>query len=594
MNAPNRRTVLNALFALLTVAATGCPSSRTGPLVTEVREDLQPIPCDGIADCRVHSDSAPNFDRNASDAPTSSIEAVEGEPCAAWSEDLSAANLASLNRFGLSQGLAVVSGSFGEPVELQYDTYAPFSVDTVHYGWSFLAGVEVMIRIHPELVGNLPESDKWTVALSQDHPTPWEQDYRPVWGNALAVVPQAQSADLSEAMGYRTLATTMVAVVRIADQDEYRTTFEVIDALQGTFPATFQDNWYESWGLPYPGVSDAQEETWIVSIHGLNEYPDDVVLGSVYDFRPATPEHLAVVKAELASPYAPYDVLKLRERRDELLTGLLFYHSPAVVSSVVTGLAMECCTGAGGTYVEHEVTEVLRGADIPPRIVIGGHAYYGEEACGDPFLYAFSTVVDPYQYMESPFNCLEYPDMISWDAFGPPIESGFAVRLPTTEGNRASVDAWLASSSPLYQLHPPDASVPVKALDQNPMNSPWSQPRDAVEAFVSATHIALIQIDEVTWNDQIKAHEVIFSTTFSTHEYDHLERYSVKLSFSCGDPRLLEIGSRWIGGLILVDPWMFGIGEGPDLSRGYLIPGALVPESALTDQLGNNLAYFLN
>ena len=38
------------------------------------------------------------------------------------------------------QGLAVISGNFGELIYLQYDTCAPFSIESVHYGWGFLTG----------------------------------------------------------------------------------------------------------------------------------------------------------------------------------------------------------------------------------------------------------------------------------------------------------------------------------------------------------------------------------------------------------------------------------------------------------------------
>ena len=430
------------------------------------------------------------------------------------------------------------------------------------------------------------------VAFSQHHPSTWEQDERPAWGNVLALVPETEIDAFNEVIGYRTEAASMVAVVRIVDQDEYRTTFEVVDALAGTFPATFQDNWYASWALPYPGVSE--EELWIVSVFGLTEYPDDVILGTVHDLRSATPAQLSAVKAVLAAPSPLYDREQLRTTRDELLAGIRFHHSPWVVSSVVSGLAMECCTGAGGTFIQHDISETLGGADTPPRFVTGGHGYYGEEDCGDPFLHGLSDLVDPSEHMEAPFDCLEYPAMDSWDAYGPPIGSVVTARLQTTAASRAKVEGWLAASTPLYHLCPPKAEVPGQSLEQNPQNAPWSLPKDAAEAFMTATHIVLLEIDEVTYNDELASYEVIFSTTFSTHEYDHLQRYAVKLAFRCGDPRLLEPASRWIGGLVLVDPWYFGSEEGPDLSRSFLIPGALVPESEMSAQLESDLAYYLN
>jgi hypothetical protein len=592
MNGPALRMsgfapLLALLFPLL-----GCPSSATAPPDVPCEQLLDSPRCEGPGDCTARCEPPGECDCGSRGSLPPDVPAADG--CALWYEDLTAANLASLHRFALSQGLAVVTGAFGDAVKLQYDTYLPMTITEVHFGWSFLVGIETMVRVEPLLVETLAGSSGWTVAFSQPHPTSWEQDERPVWGNALAFVPAEEASAMPDAVGYRTLATNLVAVVRIVAQDEYRTTFEVVDALQGTFPAAFQDNWYESWGLPYPDVADGEDEHWIASVYGLTEYPEGVVLGSVYDFRPATPEALAVVMAELESPYAPYDVQQLRAERDERLAGLRFHHSPAVVSSVVSGLAMECCTGAGGTFVEHEVMEVLRGTGLPPRFVIGGHAYYGEEACGDPFLYGLSTVVDPAPFMEEPFDCLEYPEMDSWDAYGPPITSGVAVRLPHSASNLALVKDWLTASTPLYQLYAPGAAVPAEALAQDPSNAPWSQPQDAVEAFVNATHIALIQVDEITYDAANDAHTVLFSTTFSTHEYEHLERYTVKLAFRCGDSRLLQEGSRLVGGLVLLDAWSYGADEGPDLTRSFLVPGALLPEWEMSDQLLNTLATFLN
>ena len=382
-------------------------------------------------------------------------------------------------------------------------------------------------------------------------------------------------------------------MVRIVAQDEYRTTFEVIDALSGTFPVTFEDNWYASWGLPYPGISEG-DERWIVSVFGLTEYPDDVTLGTVHDIRPATDEHLAAVNAALVSGVPLLDREHLAGVRDGVREGIRFHHAPWVVSSVVSGMAMECCTGAGGTFIQHEISEALRGAEVPARFVTGGHGYYGEEDCGDAFLHGVESLVDPAEHMETPFDCLEYPDRDSWDAYGASILSGTSVRLPATAKTRARVDQWLAASAPLYQLYHPDTEVPPEALEQDARNAPWSLPMDAVEAYLTATHIVLLEVEEVAYDPALDAQRVLFSTTFSIHEYDHLERYTIKLVFRCGDPRLLEVGSRWIGGLVLVDPFFYGAEDEPVLDRSFLVPGALVPEEELNFQLESTLANALN
>jgi len=588
---PRSVGLVGLLVVLLAWAVGGCQVRETVVPVCLDGTDVRPGGCEPRHDCFAPHDQQPGCECGRADVCLP--DEVAADFCAAWDVDLDETNLASLRRFALSQALAVVTGSFGEPRVLQGDSYVPLSVEEVHYGWSFLVGLEVMVRVHPELIDGLQESPRWVVGLTQSHPSDWEQDQRPVWGNVLTLLPQADAGPFADVIGYRTEPAPMVAVVRIVAQDEYRTTFEVVDALAGTFPPTFQDNWYASWDLPYPGFQE-EDETWIVSVLGLTEYPDDVIVGSVYDIRLATPEHLSVVNAALTASSPLVEREHLLAVREEIHTGIRFHHAPWVVSSVVSGLAMECCTGAGGTFVQHEISETLLGSDTPPRFVTGGHGYYGDEDCGDAFLQGLETMVDPSEHMETPFDCLEYPAGDSWDANAPNISSGVSVRLPATAADRPKVEAWLAASAPLYQLYPPQAEVPEQALEQDPANAPWSLPMDAVEAFVTATHIALLEIEEVTYDEALDVYEVVFSTTFSIHEYDHLERHSIKLAFRCGDPRLLEVGSRWIGGLVLVDPWYFGAEEGPALERSFLIPGALVPEAEMNSQLESILAYYLN
>jgi len=499
------------------------------------------------------------------------------------------AELAAVRAFGLRRSAAVLEGTFSAATRVGEEWFAPFHVETVRYGLSFLAGMDVAVPF-PEAPEASLAGSRQVLGLSGSYPSDWGRTELPVWSNLLTMVPEAELSGYASQLGYRSDLTSHVAVVRIVAQDGYRTTFEVLDALRGTFPGTFQDNWYASWGLPWPGVS---EEVWIASVSGLTEYPPDGdLVGTVIDLRPASPEALAEVKAALATPSDPFAAGGLRALRDEYRTGFLFHTSEVVVSSLVTGLAEECCTGAGGTYVSNEVSEVFRGDAVPGRFVIGGHAYYGDEDCGDAHLAGLAGIVDPVALAEDDFDCLEYPLTDMWEAWVP-LESPVRVRLPFSPAARDAVAGWVKAAPPVYRLHQPDSVIDPDEVAQDGDIAPWSMPLDPLAALMVASRFVLFTVQEVSYDAGTELHTVLVSTTFSTAEYEHLEVHEAKLVFHCGDPRLLQEGARWVGGLVMLDDWSYG-GEPPDLARTFLVPGALLPEAAMTPQIENAMALFLN
>ena len=585
-----RLLFLSAFVVLLP----GCPASEPcGAAVDAAAACGEPAPVllpDVI--CGEPGCPAPSCDCSAAaDCPA----AVDADFCALWDRaDPTAADVASLRRFGLSRATAVLEGTFGAPEDTDQGTYAPFVIENVRFGWSFLAGMEVRIRVPPDVAAGFVTSPRWLVALNSNRPSGGDAGEPPPWGNLLALVPAAEAADYAPWSGYRVEGPNAVAVVRIAEQDGERTRFEVVDALRGTFPLEFRDNWYASWNLPYPGVGD---DTWIATVHGLTEYPEtpegSVFVGTVRDFRPATTANIHAVKQVLAQPPVWYDRDALRARRQALHDGLRFYRAPFVVSSVVTGLAEECCTGLGGTFVAHEIVEALAGDPGVDRFVLGGHGYYGEERCGDGFLHGLTAITPLDGVVEDDFDCLAYPAIDSWDAYGPAISSGASVRRPYSPAARDEILAWLNASPPLYQLRRADDPAPATLAAQDPANAPWSLPLDATETFLLGTHIVLFAVEDAQYDETRDRHTVRVSTTYSLHEYDHLHRHELALDFRCGDPRLGEVGSRWIGAFVLLDPWSIHAEEGPGLDRAYLVPGALIPESALSPQLAHELERFL-
>lgn len=581
-----RLAVISCLLLWLAGFA-GCPESGSAGLIDSAVEDVRAGQCDLACPEPEKCDLLESCDCETPRGPDCSAE--PGDFCAMWEEDLAQSNLESLRRFALFVATSVVEGEFGQTAKFQGDHYASLTVDKVHYGWSFLAGMTVWVRVPEQILDSLGKSAQWTVSLSSSHPSQWEQDADPAWSNAIAVIPEEETAGLSDLVTYRSHDTTHVAVVRIVEQDEYRTTFEVLDALKGTFPEKFSDNWYHSWNLPYPPVSDNE---WVASVYGLTEYPEGQVVGSVYDFRPATPEKLALVKSVLAHPQVEFDSAQLQTARQRLHVGLRFHYSPTVLTSVITGRAEECCTGAGGTFIQHEITETLKGETDLSWFITGGHAYYGPEECGDRFVQGLGTLLDPSGIVDELFDCLEYPYADSWDAWGEPISSPLSVQLPASEENLADVASWLSSSPPLYQLHAPNADLGDSIPPQDAENALWSHPLDAATAFLYATHIAVFTIEQVTHSASLDAWEVLISTTFSVHEYDHLEVFFAKLAFRCGDARLLEEGARWIAPFVLDSSWSFASEKEPNYSRILMLPGVLIPEAQISDQLESKLSYF--
>lgn len=568
-----RRRLSRVLSMILLGLLGACAASPADP--SNEGPDAAPCECPGL-------------DATTIDGTT---EAATPDACAAWSTDRTALNLASLRRFALHRGVAVVEGTFGAVTEAQVGGVAPFTVTKVHRGWRFLEGVEAAVEVPDGFEPTSAPGAAWVVAMSQSRPIPWDHADKPWWGTVLTLVPATEAASFADVTGYHADDAPLVAVVRLAAQDAYRTTFEVVDALKGTFPPAFADNWYAEWGLPFPAPDP--QALYVATVYGLTHYAtDDLWLGSVLDFRPADAVMITEVEAALAHPAPPFDREALRRVRDDLRTGFRFHRSAVVAASQVTGFAGECCTNAGGTFVEHAVLETLKGA-AGDRFVLGGHGYYGDETCGDSFVVGLDAWVDPAAIGEG-FDCLDYPAGRSWDAAGPAISSSERVRLPLTSANQEQVAAWLAASPPLYQLYEPDADLPAEAVAQDPANAPWSEPHDAVEALVSANVMILFTIDQVTHDAESSVTRVFASSTFSLVEYEHLARHSFQLAFRCGDPRLTQVGSRWVGGLVMLEPYGYDPTGTPNLASAFLIPGALLPEGEVSGQLESDLAQLLN
>lgn len=533
--------------------------------------------------------SCPDQECPAADC-TQQCEPVTPEAfCAALQADVAEENLRSVWRFAYGHAQALVHGTFEETKEVQGGTlYGRLVVDAIPFGWSFLVGQQVWVPI-PEDYPEPLVSTTWTVALSNSRPTLWEAEGILEWGNLLALIPDDEMETIPMSVQAARCVGLMAAEVRIVQQDEYRTTFEVVDALKGSFPATFADNWYAQWNLPYPAPSD---QKWLVTLSPLTPYEESggtLYIGTIYDAQPSTPQAKEQLLQLLALSPPQEEVVAWQAERQRYQESFQYHSAPWVVSSVVTGRADECCTGAGGTYFAHEVLQYLKGQLSSDLFVTGGHAYYGEEQCGDGFLVALGGYLDPTALMVPPFDCKEYPDSSVWEAWEP-IESQVALQKPVSQQLLADVASWVAASPPVYQLLPASQSAAPEVAAQDPNNAPWSMPMDAIQALRFGSEVAIVTIKEVVSDEAAGTHVVTIETTFSLYEYDHIPRYQLKMAFSCGDPRLLEVGARWVAGLYR--PNRSAPPDDPSNSSSlFMIPGSLLPTWAVTMQLEAVLAY---
>ncbi|MBI5494932.1 MAG: hypothetical protein HY904_07870 [Deltaproteobacteria bacterium] len=509
----------------------------------------------------------------------------DADLCALLARDNTANAIHSVRAFAAEHAASLVQVRADAPRRIGELHFADVTVETVLYGWGFLAGIRATVALEPAQAALVTAGSRWVVALSDARAVTWDQTALPTWGNITALIPADEQSAYADSLAWRPRA--LVAVVRIVARDEYRVTFDVVDVLRGTFPGRFSDNWLASWRLPYPDPSAA---TYILSTDGLGTAPGDVVLGSVMDLRPATEAALAMVRAALAQ--APADArAELRARRDAWLTGYRFHSAPVVVGATVTGRAEECCTNAGGTYVAHQVSSVMRGGAAElAGFVTGGHAYYGGEQCGDSALFGLRALLPQgVNALSAGFDCLTGGGMDP--APGQNLVSPVEVVLAGTPENRTRVAAWVASSPPVYRLHAPDTPLAEGDLEQNPAAAPWSTPVDAAHAYMSGTYAARFRVVSATrlgsaWRTRI-------STTLTLYEYAHLARREFDLFFACGEPALQQPGSRWVGAFEMLDPPSWDPAQTPAVTRGFLVPGSILPEHAMTAQLESDLARYL-
>lgn len=486
--------------------------------------------------------------------------------CATWIQDRRAENLDEIDRLGLLLSHTTVEGRIDVPQAIEHGFRALLHIDRVHSGPAFLAGGQYWLEFDSEEVSHFTFPGAFILGLD-GNPYPTRGD-----GDGIgrvqkrAIISAARRETFADLLGYREDRAPMVAVVQIVQQDEQRTEFEVVEAIAGDFPVRFSANWSQrAYQAPFPPVSAT---LYIASLSDVQYHESAAVhLASLVDFREKTPQSTAIVEAARAAPRTGIDFATALASAEVYRDSWRFHRAPIVVATTVTGLAAECCTGAGGEYVAHEVEAVLEGDDADRRFMRGGHAYYSDERCGDQAILALQTLGDAPPPPSNAFTC---------EAFSAGLITGMPVaavriELPDDPANRAQVHRWLDAAAPLYRLHGLDAHAPALGPSSN---APWSAPLNVRDAMLSRTRLALIDIVDV--EQRSGGYEVTIDTNFHAQRYDHLPLHRVKIAFECGDPRLREPGSRWLVPLVFDDMQgdpITAVAEG----KVFIVPGVALP-----------------
>lgn len=490
--------------------------------------------------------------------------------------DLTHDNRLGIERLGLSVSRAILEGILSDTVNDGTQIFARFHVDKVWYGPAFLQGFDMLVPVYEQELASLELPGRYVLGYSGNaFPLMHETLKVPVCWDPVALFPASDRDALGPLVGYHSSPTPFIAVVRVSTQDEERTHFEVVETIQGNPPASFADNWVKSiFPVPFPAPSN---ELYIASMSDIsyNDFAGEY-LGSVVDFRAATPENRALVKAELGAPLVYWDPKGTKLVAEEYRQGWAYQLAPHVIATAVSSIADECCTNAGGTYIAQELKTFLRGTSNRSHLVTGGHAYYGPEACGDTFLLGVHGLEKAGTFDLSKFAC-DGTGVLDIASLPPNTPDPRVFSLPDTMENRNRVGAWLAADPAVYRLFAEDAKPTAHATSQDAKKAPWSVPLSVEQALIAGTNPSLVRVESATPSGEDGVFEIILSTTFSPYWYDHLTVHRVKIAAHCPDPRLLQVGTEWLGFVVFDGPGYVYDGSPVDYTRAFLIPGVLLP-----------------
>ncbi len=251
-----------------------------------------------------------------------------------------------------------------------------------------------------------------------------------------------------------------------------------------------------------------------------------------------------------------------------LRLGWMYKHADLVAALEITGIAGECCTGAGGVFHASSVSEVLHGQTPAGQVLTGGHGYYAEKACGDRFLVAMGSSLVLADGLE--LDCAGKGDLSTRAA------SQVIHELPASAENLALARQWVASAPPLLRLHPAGQDLAAQDFAPPAAVALWSTPVSALSALMAGTP-TLVTIEDVS--KRAEGYVVRLRTPFFLEELATLTMHEPDLAFACADPRLLQKGARWIGVVLSTAPVQASsVAASLEQGRLWLAPGLLLPD----------------
>jgi hypothetical protein len=569
--------------------AHGCSDGRTGPRSTGAAD----VPSEGSDEATPEGDDSAVFAVPfPSDEATAAVGGSPGpaemapslldtagamDPeasaalCASLGADRAVQSLLAVNRLGLEMSATRVEGTVSEPVIDAYgNALATLEIEKVWVGPTFLEGARTRIDMDAGELSGLEVPGRYILGFgsmvsgvgANALPVRGEAGALSLWDKQV-MIPSAERDRFADLLSYGIQGEPLVAVVEVTTPNDYGSRLAVIETLAGEMPDVITMHWEGPlFGASFPSVGPQRYLATFVSIY-RHELSGNH-FGSVRDFRPYDVAARATVERELAAPLPARDVQDSLKAALEQRMAWVVHRAPLVVATQISGIAHECCSGAGGTYFSHDVLGVFRGGAATPRLMLGGHDYFSDERCGDAFLLAIGGVesADP-ALPASAFACGAPGESPSVDWLSVPHVDA---RLVDTEGNRALVNRWLRSPEPRLLLRrDADERAPF-ALGPDAV---WSQPLSVEQALVTAElrWINVVGVDESTGR-------IVIETTFGELPFDHLPRQRFELDADCAEPLLSRPGERLVP--LAVDDPSVAIESGTE-ADAFLVPGVVLP-----------------
>jgi hypothetical protein len=437
----------------------------------------------------------------------------------------------------------------------------------VRFGWGHFEGHRVAVNIDAPWLRDLGDVEEVVFGVQRYSPLDAEEGVPPRFDFVEAAIPASEASSYPGRIGYHANGHEWIGVARMVGIEDQWQRFEVVETLRGSAVDTFVFHFKEYDGVPVPSPSDTE---YLIAAN--REETVNAEYMRVYDFRVATEEARTLLVEGLSDPPVPMNAGMSGDFGTTYRAGWDFALSNHVVATEVSGLATECFTGAGGTFVAYDVVERYRGGDEVTGIALGFPGEYLDWPCGTGYLFGFDAIeqVTPSEIAEG-FTC---------DSHGGLCNPGGAFSIATvgilaTDDRTAYVQAALKSAGPLYRLYNLDETVDPSSFPSDDDIKIWSLPLGIMDAVAAAQDMVLIQIEDVIEHEGWT--EVRIATDLRRTMNHPNGPFHLKLALPCGDARLLELGSEWLAGLIDPD-WSYS-NEDRVIPQGelFLVPGLLVP-----------------